>query len=68
MSIVSSNKRKQAWFLRKEGKSYNQINTLLNIPKSTLSTWFKNYPLSRVIKKTEHFKNQNYLGKKYYEF
>ena len=39
-------------------KKYNQINTLLNIPKSTLSTWFKNYPLSRVIKKRNILKTK----------
>jgi len=31
---------KQALKLRLAGKSYNEINSLLNIPKSTLSNWF----------------------------
>lgn len=33
--------------LRKLGKSYNQINSLLKIPKSTLSIWLKNIKLSK---------------------
>lgn len=36
--------------LRKGGKSYNQINSLLNIPKSTLSAWLKNIELSSTAK------------------
>ena len=32
--------------LRKSGKSYNQISTILDIPKSTLSTWLKDIFLS----------------------
>lgn len=39
--------------LRKQGKSYQEINRLLKIPKSTLSTWLKDIPLS------EKVKNQN---------
>ena len=33
--------KQKALGLRREGKSYNQIGNLLNIPKSTLSDWFK---------------------------
>ena len=37
--------------LRKQGKSYNEINKLLGVPKSTLSGWLKTFPLSEQIKK-----------------
>ncbi len=33
--------------LRKQGKSYNQISAALKVPKSTLSTWLKDIPLSK---------------------
>ena len=31
----------KAFKLRKQKKSYNEINRQLGIPKSTLSSWFK---------------------------
>lgn len=34
--------KQKAIFLRKRGKSYNEINRILNISKSTLSLWLKN--------------------------
>jgi hypothetical protein len=37
--------------LRRQKKSYNFISKNLNIPKSTLHTWFKNYSWSKNIKK-----------------
>lgn len=37
--------------LRKRGKSYNQINKILNIPKSTLSYWLRDIKLSKEAKK-----------------
>ena len=49
MTTISSIKS-EALKLRKQGKSYNEINNLLKIPKSTLSDWLKNYPLSEQIK------------------
>jgi len=49
MTTISSIKSK-ALLLRKQGKSYNEINDLLKIPKSTLSGWLKNYPLSEKVK------------------
>ena len=52
MKSISS-KQSDALKLRKQGKSYNEINSLLKIPKSTLSDWLKNYPLS------EHIKQKN---------
>lgn len=33
--------------LRKQGKSYSQIKNELTIPKSTLSYWLRDYPLSQ---------------------
>jgi hypothetical protein len=38
--------REAALVLRKKGASYSQIKQELGIPKSTLSGWLKNYPLS----------------------
>lgn len=39
--------------LRKQGKSYNEINKLLGVSKSTLSSWLKDLSLSRIIKKNK---------------
>ena len=41
-------KRLQAIQLRKEGKSYSQINKEVKVSKSSLSLWLKRYPLSEV--------------------
>lgn len=38
--------RQKAIELRLEGKSFGQIKTVLNVSKSSLSIWLKNYPLS----------------------
>ncbi|PIR57619.1 MAG: hypothetical protein COU71_02940 [Parcubacteria group bacterium CG10_big_fil_rev_8_21_14_0_10_38_31] len=38
--------REKAIKLRLEGKSYSQIKEVLNVAKSTLSYWLKDYPLS----------------------
>lgn len=38
--------KQKALTLRKEGKSYSEIKTLLGISKSTLSGWLADYPLS----------------------
>jgi len=35
------NNKQEAIQLRKLGKSYNEITKVLNVPKSTLSTWLK---------------------------
>jgi len=40
-------KRRQALQLRKKGESYSQIKKKLNLSKSTLSVWLRNYPLSQ---------------------
>jgi len=37
----------KALILRKQGKSYSQIKTILKVSKSTLSLWLRDYPLSR---------------------
>lgn len=37
--------KQKAERLRKEGKSYNEINKILNVPKSTLSYWLKKIKL-----------------------
>lgn len=42
--------KRSALQLRKQGKSYNEINKVLGIPKSTLSSWLKNLPLSETVK------------------
>lgn len=48
----SQNKRRKLAFeLRKQGKSYRKIEQKLGIAKSTLSSWFKNKPFSSKIKK-----------------
>jgi hypothetical protein len=39
--------REKALLLRKQNKSYSQIKNELNVPKSTLSSWLKNLPLSK---------------------
>jgi hypothetical protein len=37
----------KALVLRKQGKSYSQIKNILKISKSTLSSWLRDYPLSK---------------------
>ena len=39
--------RERAVLLRKEGKSYSEIKSLLKVSKSTLSLWLRDYPLSQ---------------------
>lgn len=39
--------QKKALELRKQGMSYSQIKKILMVSKSTLSSWLKNYPLSK---------------------
>jgi transcriptional regulator with XRE-family HTH domain len=36
--------------LRQQGKSYNQISTILKVPKSTLSSWLKDVQIPKLIK------------------
>ncbi|QQS22890.1 helix-turn-helix domain-containing protein [bacterium] len=42
------NDKEKALKLRLTGKSYTEIAQVLKIPKSTLSTWFKNLQLSKI--------------------
>lgn len=44
--------------LREESKTYNEINRLLNIPKSTLSGWFRGLEISPRIKRRLWTNNQ----------
>lgn len=47
--------REMAIALRKKGMSYSQIKKYLSVPKSTLSGWLKNYPLSQErIRELQH--------------
>ncbi len=39
--------REKAIELRKKGMSYSQIREKLGTPKSTLSNWLKDHPLSK---------------------
>ncbi|MBU2564160.1 hypothetical protein KKA23_01075 [Patescibacteria group bacterium] len=43
--------KNKAIILRKKGKSYNEITKLLNIPKSTLSSWLKDIKMSKNVEK-----------------
>lgn len=45
------NDKAKAVQLRKQGKTYNEINRLLHIPKSTLSGWFNGLEIPERIKK-----------------
>lgn len=51
MSSSIKTLRLKAIRLRKSGKSYNEINKNLRIPKSTLSLWLKNLKMSQAVKK-----------------
>lgn len=42
----------EAFALRKQGKSYNEIATTLKVARSTLSNWFKGHDFSAEIKAT----------------
>ena len=42
--------KEKALLLRRKGKSYGEINQVLGLHKSTLSTWLKNLPLSKKVK------------------
>lgn len=42
-------KRQKAEHLRRLGNSYSEISKKLSIPKSTLSSWFKNEPWSKKV-------------------
>ncbi|PIR85461.1 hypothetical protein COU15_00605 [Candidatus Kaiserbacteria bacterium CG10_big_fil_rev_8_21_14_0_10_45_20] len=42
--------KKAVFTLRKNGKSYKDIEKIMNIPRSTLSSWFKDEEWSQVLK------------------
>lgn len=44
--------KNKAIFFRQKGKSYNEINDILGVPKSTLSTWLKDLSISKQVKFT----------------
>lgn len=56
------NDRQMVVSLRMQGKTYSEIKSILNIPKSTLSNWLSNYSLSNeqiaLLEKSIH-KNKN---------
>lgn len=45
--MVKLSEKIQALSLRKEGKSYTQIKSAVKVSKSTLSSWLRDYPLSK---------------------
>ncbi len=49
---MHTEKRKQAIHLRGEGKSYNEIQRLTNLSKSTLSLWLRDVAVSKKIKES----------------
>lgn len=49
--VVNKGLKDKAVGLRKLGKSYSEISDMLNVNKSTLSGWLKDFPLSEVQKK-----------------
>jgi len=52
--------KEKAVFLRKQGKSYKQIQQELGIATSTLAGWFKNEPWSQEIKNRSWHDPRNY--------
>ena len=51
LTIMRKDKAK-ASFLRRQGRSYTEINNILSVPKSTLSGWFRGVAWSDKIKST----------------
>ena len=49
---------------RRQGKSYNEINKLLGIPKGTLASWFKNNKESQKIKLALSGKSNKVVAKR----
>ncbi len=49
--------REKVLMLRKKEFSYSQIKSALGVPKSTLSCWLRNYPLSH--KRIDELRNKN---------
>lgn len=55
--------KERAIQLRKSGKSYNEISSTLGIPKSTLSSWFRDDITSQRIKTRLTIKSRRILAK-----
>lgn len=55
--------KQKAFELRKLGRSYNEINRILGIPKSTLSLWLKNVQISKSIKNSNIQKSKTIWAK-----
>ncbi len=64
MNPRNKSKYKKAFNLRVKGKSYGEIKEALGIPKSTLSSWFKNLKLpksaQKILKKKDKKGRKNY--------
>lgn len=45
--MVKLSEKIKALSLRKEGRSYSQIRSVVKVSKGTLSRWLENYPLSK---------------------
>lgn len=55
---MCKDKYNKAINLRKQGRTYNEISRRLNIPKSTLSSWFKGKKFSERIKERNYSEAQ----------
>src|SRR3989344_5566691 len=49
--VIDQKRKEEAFLMRLDGKSFNQINRQLGVPKSTLSGWFRNDSNSTELKK-----------------
>ncbi|MFZ2152983.1 MAG: hypothetical protein WAV41_02900 [Microgenomates group bacterium] len=64
MNTTNSSLKDRAKLLRKEGHTYSQINSILDtsVPKSTLSSWLKDIPLSKkAVSKIQKINNDNLI-------
>jgi hypothetical protein len=61
--MYSKTIKDQALLLRREGKSYFEINSLLGIPKSTLAGWLKGVPFSESVKNNQLARVKQIWGK-----
>lgn len=55
--------REEVIFLRKRNLSYSQIKDRLGVPKSTLSSWLKDYPLPKSIIRKLRDRNESRIEK-----
>jgi hypothetical protein len=56
--------RRKAIILRKKGETYSEIRKALAVPKSTLSDWLNNYPLTeiQIARLQQKLKRKRYLA------